>query len=71
MRSSVWFPLIFALALPSAAWAGPLDSPRPATARPASVRAAESADPAVLCETAITTAEYIGRLPPRLLGRSG
>jgi hypothetical protein len=26
------------------------------------------ADPATLCETAITTAEYVGRLPPRLLG---
>ena len=66
MRSSVWFPLIFALALPSAAWAGPLDSPRPAL-----VRVAESADPAMLCETAITTVEYVGRLPPRLLGAIG
>jgi hypothetical protein len=71
MRSSRWFPLLLALVVPSAAWSGPLDSPRPATARPASVRAAESADPAVLCETAITTAEYIGRLPPRLLGAIG
>jgi hypothetical protein len=25
-------------------------------------------DPAGLCETAVTTAEYVGRLPPRLLG---
>jgi hypothetical protein len=30
-----------------------------------------SADPATLCETALTTAEYIGRLPPRLLGAIG
>jgi hypothetical protein len=28
----------------------------------------EAANPATLCETAITTAEYIARLPPRLLG---
>jgi Transglycosylase SLT domain len=28
---------------------------------------AVAADPAMLCETAVTTAEYIGRLPPRLL----
>lgn len=24
--------------------------------------------PPVLCETAVTTAEYVGRLPPRMLG---
>jgi hypothetical protein len=33
------------------------DTPRPVTA-----------DPATLCETAVTTAEFVARLPPRLLG---
>jgi hypothetical protein len=63
MRSLIWFPLLLALAVPVTAWSGALDSPRPAP-----VRSAESADPATLCETAITSAEYLGRLPPRLLG---
>jgi hypothetical protein len=30
-----------------------------------------AADPATLCETAATTAEYVGRLPPRLLAAIG
>lgn len=29
---------------------------------------AAAANPATLCETAVTTAEYVNRLPPRLLG---
>lgn len=39
----------------------------PAEARPAGVKV-ETADPALLCETAVTTAEYVARVPPRLLG---
>ena len=82
MRLSVWFPLLLAAAAPVAASlaapvaapgaipvttrSGPLASPRPAAAR-----AAEPADPALLCETAIATAEYAGRLPARLLGAIG
>ncbi len=66
MRPMVWFlPLLVVAVLggaPAAAWSGPLDPPR---------RAAPSADPAQLCETAITSAEYAGRLPPRLLGAIG
>jgi hypothetical protein len=31
-------------------------------------RGPEPADPATLCETAVTTSEYVNRLPPRLLG---
>jgi hypothetical protein len=65
MRPLVWFSLLLIVAAPVAAWSGPLDSPRPAA------KAAEAADPALLCETAITSAEYVGRLPPRLLGAIG
>jgi hypothetical protein len=61
MRLVVWLLLI--VVVPAAAWSGSLDSPRPAL-----VRAAEPADPAGLCETAVTTAEYAERLPARLLG---
>ncbi|HEY1413995.1 MAG TPA: transglycosylase SLT domain-containing protein, partial [Rhodopila sp.] len=61
MRSLVHLPLLVALALPQAAWAAPADSNRTRTPPPA-------ADPATLCETAVTTAEYVGGLPPRLLG---
>jgi hypothetical protein len=66
MRILILLPLLLAAIAPAAAWAGPLDSPRPAA-----VRTAEVADPAMLCETAITTAEFSGRLPPRLLGAIG
>jgi hypothetical protein len=65
MRILVWLPLLLASIAPVATWAGPLDSPRPAVVR------ATEADPATLCETAITTAEFSGRLPPRLLGAIG
>ena len=71
MRLLVRSPLLLAVAAlvsaPIAAWSGPLDSPRPAIGRVASVRGVEPANPADLCETAITTAEYVGRLPVRLL----
>jgi len=40
-------------------------SPKPWRDEP---RQAIAADPATLCETAVTTAEYVNRLPPRLLG---
>jgi hypothetical protein len=67
MRLMVCFPLLlFIVALATAAdgaWAGPLDLPRPASAR-----LVQPADPALLCETAVTSAEYVGRLPARMLG---
>jgi Transglycosylase SLT domain len=63
MRALVLFSLLLAVATPVAARSGPLDPPRPAASR--------AADPALLCETAITSAEYVGRLPPRLLGAIG
>jgi hypothetical protein len=70
MRVLVWFSLLLVVAAavgaPVTAWSGPLDSPRPAAAR-----AAEVTDPALLCGTAIASAEYVGRLPPRLLGAIG
>jgi Transglycosylase SLT domain len=47
-------------------------SPRSPASPPISPKVADrqavTADPAALCETATTTAEYVGRLPPRLLG---
>ena len=53
------------------AWAGQSvvspPAPPPAAHRTAGYRVA-AADPAQLCETAATTAEYSGRLPARLLG---
>jgi hypothetical protein len=61
MRSLVRLPLLLTLILPPAAWSAPADSTRPPAPH-------LEADPATLCETAITTAEYVGRLPPRLLG---
>ncbi|MDR3534250.1 MAG: transglycosylase SLT domain-containing protein [Rhodopila sp.] len=82
MRLLVCFLLLLAIAAPSAVWAGQADmdqslfartqSSRPAAspqaaAKPSSPRSV-AADPATLCETAVTTAEYVNRLPPRLLG---
>lgn len=78
----VLFPLLLALANPVAARSDPVELPRTLASRPASVRpdaslhasprttspGAVAADPATLCETAVTTAEYVNRLPPRLLG---
>jgi hypothetical protein len=63
MRLLVWFPLLLLVAAPVAAWSGPVNSPRPVAVR--------TNDAALLCETAITSAEYVGRLPPRLLGAIG
>jgi soluble lytic murein transglycosylase-like protein len=50
----------------------PLPTPRrviapPSTPSRTEPRQAVAADPATLCETAVTTAEYVNRLPPRLL----
>jgi hypothetical protein len=70
MRSFVWFSLVLALTAPSVAWSAAAGSPRGVATRTAAPRA-ELADPATLCETAITTAEYMARLPPRLLGAIG
>ena len=50
-----------AFAMPAGARAG-----QAVTSLPAAM-----ANPAMLCETAATTAEYVGRLPPRLLGAIG
>ncbi len=63
MRPLVWFLSLVIIGVPIAARPGPPDTPRPTLA--------QAADPALLCETAITSAEYAGRLPPRLLGAIG
>jgi hypothetical protein len=55
MRLLVWFALLLPVATPVAALSAPV----------------RAADPALLCETAITSAEYAGGLPPRLLGAIG
>jgi hypothetical protein len=62
MRLPVCILLLLTLIVPSVVRAG-----QAAPARAETV----SGDPATLCETALTTAEYIGRLPPRLLGAIG
>jgi hypothetical protein len=68
MRSLVCLAVFLALAMPALGWAGQL-TPSPAAPAPGIVvRQVDAADPATLCETAITTAEYVNRLPPRLLG---
>ena len=46
---------------------GPAFKRQPGSVRVGNTRAI-GADPAALCETAVTTAEYVNRLPPRLLG---
>jgi hypothetical protein len=70
MRRLVCLSLFLAVTAPVAAPAAaprtPLASPRPAV-----VQVIEPADPAMLCETAITTAEYVGHLPARLLAAIG
>jgi hypothetical protein len=82
MRLLALFPLLLALTTPFAAWSDPVDMTRNVTSRPASIQPVPSLqvksrmtnpyaivpDPASLCETAVTTAEYVNRLPPRLLG---
>lgn len=71
MRSCLAF---LAFLLPVTALAGPPDgfAPRPIATRAMQVlpiaQRPIAADPATLCETAVTTAEYVNRLPPRLLG---
>jgi hypothetical protein len=66
MRSSACVSIFLAVAAPAVAWAG--QSGVPAALPPAATAAHQVADPATLCETAVTTAEYVARLPPRLLG---
>jgi hypothetical protein len=70
MRSLVRLSFLLAFAVPSGAWSAPRQSTSPGTPHsvPGRPPAAVVADPATLCETAITTAEYVARLPPRLLG---
>ena len=71
MRSPTCLPVLLALAVPALAWAGQPVTTRslPPPATPGiTLRQAAAADPATLCETAVTTAEYVNRLPPRLLG---
>ncbi len=74
MRFVVCLPLWLGLGLlaPSSAWCGAADltaglAPRAVigsvTRRPGAL-----VDPAALCETAVAAAEYVNRLPPRLLG---
>ncbi len=67
MRSPVLFPMLLVVvagaAAPTAAWSGPLDQPRRT-----SMNGGQPIDPSTLCETAITTAEYVARLPARMLG---
>jgi hypothetical protein len=74
--------MLLAFAMPFAAVADPVSTPRAVVALPTSARLAGvlpssarsvsprtvTVDPATLCETAVTTAEYVNRLPPRLLG---
>jgi Transglycosylase SLT domain len=70
MRTLTCLPVVLAVATPALAWAGQSATsrslPPPVTPRTAGQQTA-AADPATLCETAVTTAEYVNRLPPRLL----
>lgn len=81
MRSLYCLPLLLALAMPSVAWSGPAEqaqrpvsaaAPHRAVAQPSAGQSSRgpgyTADPAALCETAVNTAEYVNRLPQRLLG---
>lgn len=71
MRSFIILAIFLTFEASPLAWAGQSvvspPVPPPATHRSIGYRAA-TADPAQLCETAATTAEYTGHLPPRLLG---
>ncbi len=77
MRPLAYLWLFLAVAPPNAAWAGrsaTLASLRPPTAAfitagPGARTTATfgAADPSAWCETAVTSAEYSNRLPPRLL----
>jgi hypothetical protein len=82
MRCLLVLSALCTLASPVAAWSGPPEAPRAVTtARQVLVRSVTSlqaspkfpapgaivADPATLCETAVSTAEYVHRLPPHLL----
>jgi hypothetical protein len=69
MRSLVLIPFFLALAAPASAWASQPLASRPAPPLPRTAgHQIVATDPALLCETAVTTAEYVGRLPARLLG---
>jgi hypothetical protein len=71
MRFLTSLAVLLALATPALAWAGQSAPSRyaPPPVPPGNaLRQAAAADPAMLCETAVTTAEYLSRLPPRLLG---
>lgn len=70
MRYPVFLWLILGLTTPAPAWAGEPAIPQVAKIQAISPRLSRptTADPATLCETAVTTAEYVARLPPRLLG---
>ncbi len=71
MRRLVRLSVLLALAAPVHARAEQAGTPRhvvvPVAPRTVA-RPAVEADPATLCETAVTTAEFVNRLPPRLLG---
>lgn len=76
MRSLAWVPLLLVLLASSRAWSGSADRAIPTMHRTtvsqvtAGLRATHRdvmADPAAQCESAVMTAEYINRLPPRLL----
>jgi Transglycosylase SLT domain len=57
MRSMLYLSVVLSVVAPCAGWAG-----LPGTA------GGRGADPATLCETAVTSAEYAAQLPPRMLG---
>lgn len=65
MRSLAWLSLLLVVVAPSVAWSGALTTTTHAV--PGQPTEAPQVDPATLCETAITTAEFVHRLPPRLL----
>jgi soluble lytic murein transglycosylase-like protein len=58
----IYILLFLGLTAPASVRAGPPAAPR-SVAHQIAVT-----DPSLLCETAVTTAEYVGRLPSRLLG---
>jgi hypothetical protein len=75
MRLPASILLLLTLIVPSVVLAGqaaPVQSAAPgAVGAPGARAEAASTDPATLCEGALTTAESVGRLPPRLLGAIG
>jgi hypothetical protein len=71
MRLQLCLALCLALAGPSVCRAGQPASTRLAGTRPVSLQPVVAADPAALCEAAVTTVEYGSRLPARLLQAIG